>query len=52
MYRNAVESALVIGELLVLLRPTFVEASAATNTNKARRTTEAPKYLFNSCLCL
>ena len=50
-YRNAVESALVIGELLALLSPTFVETSVAATTNKTSRTTEAPKYLFNGCLC-
>ena len=51
-YRNIVESALVIGELVALLRPTFVETSVATTTNKTSRTTEAPKYLFNGCwLC-
>jgi hypothetical protein len=50
MYRNAIESALVIRELVALLKPTFVETSAAINTNKVRRTTETAKYLFNSGL--
>lgn len=49
---KVVESALVIGELLALLKLTFVETRAAINTNKARMIIEARKYLFNSYLCL
>jgi hypothetical protein len=52
MYRNAVESALVIGKLSALLKPAFGETSAAISKNKARITTETPKYLFNCFSCL
>jgi hypothetical protein len=52
MYKNAEESAVLIGELLLvaLLKATRGETSIAINMNKARITTEAPKYLFKGIL--
>ena|SRR5215469_4417321 len=52
MPRNAAESPLVIGKILALLKPAFGETRAATNANKARLTTETPKYLFTAFMLL
>ena len=47
MSKNAKESTLLIGELLIpLLKPTFGETNMAITMNRARITIEAPKYLF------
>lgn len=52
MYKNTEESAVLIGELLLvaLLKATRGETSIAINMNKPRITTDAPKYLFKGIL--
>jgi hypothetical protein len=49
MFKKAEESALMIGELLlILLKFTFGETNMANNKNRTRTITEAMMYLLNS----